>query len=74
MVVAVAAGMYPNLTLNPLEPVQTITGYIVQVALGDLPYLSFEYLSIFAAGFILFIITLFFNFFAIYVKSKIERY
>lgn len=74
MVVAVAAGMYPNLTLNPLEPVQTITGYIVQVALGDLPYLSFEYLSIFAAGFMLFLITLFFNLTAVYLKSRIERY
>lgn len=74
MVVAIAAGMYPNLTLNPLEPVQTITGYIVQVALGDLPYLSFEYLSIFAAGFALFLITLFFNGLAVYFKSKVERY
>lgn len=74
MVVAVAAGMYPNLTLNPLEPVQTITGYIVQVALGDLPFLSFEYLSIFAAGSLLFSISLFFNLTAIYVKSKVERY
>ncbi len=74
MVVAIAAGMYPNLTLNPLEPVQTITGYIVQVALGDLPYLSFEYLSIFAAGFALFLITLFFNVLAVYFKSKVERY
>ncbi|BAU23318.1 phosphate ABC transporter permease [Caldimicrobium thiodismutans] len=74
MVVAVAAGMFPNLTLNPLEPVQTITGYIVQVALGDLPFNSFEYLSIFAAGFLLFIVSLFFNLLAIYFKSKIERY
>lgn len=74
MVVAVAAGMYPNLTLNPLEPVQTITGYIVQVALGDLPFLSFEYLSIFAAGFMLFVITLIFNLLAVYIKSRVERY
>lgn len=74
MVVAVAAGMYPNLTLNPLEPIQTITGYIVQVALGDLPFGSFEYLSIFAAGFFLFLVTLFFNLLAIYFKSKLERY
>ncbi|MCS7198857.1 MAG: phosphate ABC transporter permease subunit PstC [Caldimicrobium sp.] len=74
MVVAVAAGMYPNLTLNPLEPVQTITGYIVQVALGDLPFLSFEYLSIFAAGFLLFVLTLFFNLLAVYLKSRVERY
>lgn len=74
MVVAIAAGMYPQLTLNPLEPVQTITGYIVQVALGDLPFNSFEYLSIFAAGLALFIITLFFNSLAVYLKSNIVRY
>jgi len=38
MILAVAAGMQPNLTLNPLEPAATITSYIVQVALGDLPH------------------------------------
>ena len=74
MVVAVAAGMYPNLTLNPLEPIQTITGYIVQVALGDLPFNSFEYLSIFAAGISLFVITLIFNLLAVYFKSKVKGY
>ncbi|WP_448587795.1 phosphate ABC transporter permease subunit PstC [Thermocrinis sp.] len=74
MVVAVAAGMYPNLTLNPLEPIQTITGYIVQVALGDLPFNSFEYLSIFAAGIALFVITLIFNLLAVYLKSKVKGY
>ena len=74
MVVAVAAGMYPNLTLNPLEPVQTITGYIVQVALGDLPFNSFEYLSIFAAGIFLFLFTLIFNLLAVYLKSKVKGY
>ncbi len=70
MVVAVASGMYPNITLNPFEPVQTITGYIVQVALGDLPFNSFEYLSIFAAGIFLFVVTLIFNLLAVYFKSK----
>lgn len=74
MVVAVAAGMYPQITANPLEPIQTITGYIVQVALGDLPYGSFEYLSIFAAGFALFVITLIFNSIAVYLKSKSMGY
>jgi phosphate transport system permease protein len=38
MILAVAAGMQPNLTLNPMEPAATITSYIVQVALGDLPH------------------------------------
>jgi len=74
MVVAVAAGMYPQITANPLEPVQTITGYIVQVALGDLPFNSFEYLSIFAAGMLLFVITLLFNSIAVYMKSKSVGY
>jgi len=74
MVVAIAAGMYPQLTLNPLEPVQTITGYIVQVALGDLPFGSFEYLSIFAVGLTLFLITLVFNSIAVYIKSKVVGY
>ncbi|MCX8076408.1 MAG: phosphate ABC transporter permease subunit PstC, partial [Aquificaceae bacterium] len=74
MVVAVAAGMYPQLTASPLEPIQTITGYIVQVALGDLPFDSFEYLSIFAAGFVLFLLTLFLNSAAVYLKSKAVGY
>ena len=61
MVVAVAAGMQPNLTWNPTEPAATITAYIVQVALGDLPHGSLEYQSIFAAGLVLIIMTLIFN-------------
>ena len=50
MILAVAAGMQPNLTANPLEPAATITAYIVQVALGDLPHGSIGYQTIFAAG------------------------
>lgn len=61
MVVAVAAGMQPNLTWNPMEPAATITAYIVQVSLGDLPHGSIGYQSIFAAGLTLFVMTLFFN-------------
>jgi phosphate transport system permease protein len=61
MVVAVAAGMQPNLTWNPAEPAATITAFIVQVALGDLPHGSVGYQTIFAAGLSLFVITLFFN-------------
>src|SRR5439155_589847 len=48
MILAVAAGMQPNLTFNPLEPAATITAYIVQVALGDLPHGSIGYQTIFA--------------------------
>jgi phosphate transport system permease protein len=61
MVVAIAAGQQPNLTLDPREPAATITAYIVQVALGDLPHGSIGYLSIFAAGLTLMLLTLTFN-------------
>ena len=61
MILAVAAGMQPNLTWNPLEPAATITSYIVQVALGDLPHGSLGYRTIFAAGLTLMLITLTFN-------------
>jgi phosphate transport system permease protein len=61
MILAVAAGMQPNLTWNPMEPAATITAYIVQVALGDLPHGSLAYQTIFAAGLTLTLVTLFFN-------------
>ena len=61
MVVAVAAGMQPKFTFNPAEPAATITAYIVQVALGDLPHGSLGYQTIFAAGLTLFVLTLGFN-------------
>lgn len=61
MILAVAAGMQPNLTFNPLEPAATITAFIVQVALGDLPHASIGYQTIFAAGLTLMGITLLFN-------------
>jgi phosphate transport system permease protein len=61
MILAVAAGMQPKLTWNPLEPAATITAYIVQVALGDLPHGSIGYQTIFAAGLTLALVTLLFN-------------
>jgi phosphate transport system permease protein len=61
MIVAVAAGMQPNLTIDPREPAATITAFIVQVSLGDLPHGSIGYQSIFAAGITLFLMTLIFN-------------
>ena len=61
MVVAIAAGMQPNFTFDPRQPAATITAYIVQVSLGDLPHGSIGYQSIFAAGLVLMIITLIFN-------------
>jgi len=61
MVVAIAAGMQPNFTFDPRQPAATITAYIVQVSLGDLPHGSIGYQSIFAAGLVLMVITLIFN-------------
>ncbi len=70
MILAVAAGMQPNLTLNPLEPAATVTSYIVQVALGDLPHGSVGYQTIFAAGLMLMLITLVFNLLGYWLRRK----
>jgi len=61
MIVAIAAGQQPVLSLNPFESVETMTAYIVQVSLGDTPQGSFEFKTIFAVGATLFIITLILN-------------
>ena len=61
MVVAIAAGMQPNFTFDPRQPAATITAYIVQVSLGDLPHGGIGFQSIFAAGLVLMFITLIFN-------------
>lgn len=75
MVVAIAAGMMPNFTFSPLEPVQTFTSYIVQVSLGDVPYGTLEYKTIFAAGIALFFMTLFFNIIGFFLRAKLrEKY
>lgn len=70
MILAVAAGMQPNLTWNPAEPAATITSYIVQVALGDLPHGSIGYQTIFAAGLTLLLITLMFNILGQWLRAK----
>jgi phosphate transport system permease protein len=58
MAVTLAAGATPKLTLNPLQSIQTMTAYIVQVSLGDTPAGTVEYQTIFAVGALLFVITL----------------
>ena len=73
MVVAIAAGMQPNLTFNPTEPAATITAYIVQVSLGDLPHDSIGYQSIFAAGLVLLLITLVFNVLGFFLTRKFRE-
>ncbi|MDD2663369.1 MAG: phosphate ABC transporter permease subunit PstC [Dechloromonas sp.] len=73
MILAVAAGMQPNLTWNPMEPAATITSYIVQVALGDLPHGSLGYQTIFAAGLTLILITLAFNILGQWLRRKFRE-
>ena len=73
MILAVAAGMQPNLTWNPAEPAATITAFIVQVALGDLPHGSIGYQTIFAAGLTLMLLTLFFNVLGHVLKRKFRQ-
>ena len=70
MIVAIAAGQKPNLTLNPLEPIETMTAYIVQVSLGDVPHGTLEFSTIFAVGFMLFLMTLFFNILAYFLRKR----
>jgi phosphate transport system permease protein len=73
MIVAVAAGASPNLTMSPLESIQTMTGYMLQVGLGDAARGTVDYQSLFAVGSTLFIITLLFNMAAQYVVSRIRE-
>lgn len=61
MIVTIAAGLEPRLTLNPLEGMQTMTSYIAAAGSGDLSTGSIEYKSIFAVGFLLFLLTFIMN-------------
>jgi phosphate transport system permease protein len=75
MAVALAAGNMPRLTLNPLEDVQTMTGYIVQISQGDTPAGTLEYRTIFAVGMALFVTTMALNVLAQWIVSSMrEKY
>ena len=73
MIVAIAAGTQPQLTLNPTEPASTITTFIVTVSLGDLPHGSIGYQSIFAAGLTLFLMTLVINIFGHWLRKRFRE-
>jgi len=72
MIVAMAAGATPKLTLNPLESIQTVTGFIAQVSQGDLEMGSVAYSSIYAVGMALFLITLAMNLLARAVGRRVR--
>jgi phosphate transport system permease protein len=75
MAVALAAGMRPTLTLNPLDEVQTMTGYIVQISQGDTPAGTLEYRTIFAVGLALFMTTMALNILAQWIVTRMrEKY
>ncbi len=73
MIVTLAAGATPKLTINPLESIQTMTAYIVQVSLGDTPHGTVEYGSIYAVDMMLFIITFLLNILAQYVARRFRE-
>jgi len=73
MIVAIAAGQQPRLTLDPTVPVETITAYIVQVSLGDVQHGSLEYRTIFAAGITLFVFTFLLNTLSYRIRKKYQE-
>jgi len=73
MAVTLAAGLVPTMGLDFLEPTQTITAFIANRAGGDLPTGSVEYLSIFALGTVLFVITFAINVLAQLVLARQRR-
>ncbi|WP_209300534.1 phosphate ABC transporter permease subunit PstC [Lentibacillus salicampi] len=73
MIVSVAAGSTPKLTADVTESIQTMTGYIVQVTLGDASYGSTTYYSIYAVGMTLFIFTLLMNLLSQYISRRFKE-
>lgn len=73
MIVAIAAGQQPRLGLNPLEPIETMTAYIVQVSLGDTPAGSLEYKTIFVVGMVLFVSTFALNLVSQYLRGRFRE-
>jgi phosphate transport system permease protein len=70
MIVAIAAGQQPRLTLSPLVPIETMTAYIVQVSLGDTPQGTLEYRTIFAVGMLLFVSTFVLNVVSAWLRER----
>lgn len=73
MIVSIAAGSTPRLTLNPLQSIQTMTGYITQISLGEAPYGSLEYQTIFSVGLTLFILVFIVNMIGNYITHRYWR-
>jgi phosphate transport system permease protein len=72
MIVAIAAGLRPTLTLNPFESIMTMTAAIAQAATGDAPVGTLEYTSLFAIAIYLFAIVAVLNLISSYIRSRWE--
>lgn len=73
MIVAIAAGHQARFTLDPTVPIETITAYIVQVSMGDVPYGTLAYKTIFAAGITLFVFTFILNNISYWIRSRYQK-
>jgi phosphate transport system permease protein len=73
MIVAVAAGLQPRLTMDPRVPIETITAYIVQVSQGDTPTGTLEYRTIFAVGMLLFVSTFILNLMSTWLRNRFRE-
>lgn len=73
MIVAIASGQRPNLTLNPLEPIETITSFIIKISLGSVQFDSLLFKTIFTLGFILFVVTFTLNSISYWLQNKAEQ-
>jgi phosphate transport system permease protein len=73
MIVAIAAGQQATFSLNPMEPLQTMTAYIVQISLGDTPHGTLEFQTIFAVAGVLFLVTFALNFISLKMRERYEH-
>ena len=73
MLVTIAAGATPRMSFNPLESVQTMTAFIVQLSLGEAPVGSLEYNTIFAVGLVLFVMTFTMNLLGFWIVRRFRE-
>jgi phosphate transport system permease protein len=73
MIVAIAAGQQPLLHFDPLQPVETMTAYIVQVSMGDTPHGTLEYHTLFAVAMMLFLLTMVLNVISLLIRERFQR-
>jgi len=73
MIVAIAAGQQPLLHFDPTQPVETMTAYLVQISLGDIPHGTLEYRTLFAVAMLLFLLTLVLNIGSMMIRNRFKR-